>query len=135
MPVILRADTAFDQVTVKHPRGFEVILVNLNGIVHGYRNSCPHIGIGLDHGDGRCLHPRAFGRRRCRGSCSGGAPWPLAALLRQLASRRFGFDVPQHGNKMGVFLHRETLEAALIKMPADPVEPGKASVPALRPAP
>jgi nitrite reductase/ring-hydroxylating ferredoxin subunit len=56
MPVILRADTDFDQVTVKDPRGHEVILVKLDGVVHGYRNSCPHIGIGLDYGDGRCLH-------------------------------------------------------------------------------
>jgi nitrite reductase/ring-hydroxylating ferredoxin subunit len=55
MPVILHGDHDFDQVTVKHPDGFEVILVKLDGVVHAYRNSCPHIGIGLDYGDGRCL--------------------------------------------------------------------------------
>lgn len=56
MPVILHGTSDFDQVMVKHPAGFEVILVNLDGVVHGYRNSCPHIGIGLDYGDGRCKH-------------------------------------------------------------------------------
>jgi nitrite reductase/ring-hydroxylating ferredoxin subunit len=56
MPVILHGDTAFRQITVRHPQGHEVILVNLDGELHAYRNSCPHIGIGLDYGDGRCLH-------------------------------------------------------------------------------
>ena len=56
MPIILHGTSDFDQVMVKHPEGFEVILVNLDGTIHGYRNSCPHIGIGLDYGDGRCKH-------------------------------------------------------------------------------
>jgi nitrite reductase/ring-hydroxylating ferredoxin subunit len=56
MTVILHGNHAFDQITVKHPQGYEIILVKIDGQVHGYRNSCPHIGIGLDYGDGRCLH-------------------------------------------------------------------------------
>jgi nitrite reductase/ring-hydroxylating ferredoxin subunit len=54
MAVILHPDTAFDQITVKHPAGFEIILVNQDGVLHGYRNSCPHVGVGLDWGDGKC---------------------------------------------------------------------------------
>jgi len=56
MPVILHPHSDFDQAMVKHPDGFEVILVKLDGVVHAYRNSCPHIGIGLDYGDGHCKH-------------------------------------------------------------------------------
>ncbi len=56
MTIILRPNIAFDQVMAKHPDGFEVILVKLDGVVHAYRNSCPHIGIGLDYGDGHCTH-------------------------------------------------------------------------------
>jgi nitrite reductase/ring-hydroxylating ferredoxin subunit len=55
MAHVLHGDTMFDQITVPHPAGFEVILVNHNGVVHGYRNSCPHVGVGLDWGNGRCL--------------------------------------------------------------------------------
>jgi nitrite reductase/ring-hydroxylating ferredoxin subunit len=54
MSIILHADCAFDQIMVKHPRGFEVILVSHGGSIHAYRNSCPHIGVGLDWGDGHC---------------------------------------------------------------------------------
>jgi nitrite reductase/ring-hydroxylating ferredoxin subunit len=54
MPTVLHPDTAFDQITVKHPKGYEIILVIEGGAVHGYRNSCPHVGVGLDWGDGRC---------------------------------------------------------------------------------
>ncbi|TVR44067.1 MAG: Rieske (2Fe-2S) protein [Planctomycetota bacterium] len=32
----------------------EVIVVSHEGL-HAYRNSCPHIGVGLDYGDGDCL--------------------------------------------------------------------------------
>jgi nitrite reductase/ring-hydroxylating ferredoxin subunit len=55
MSVILHGDTAFAQIVAKHPRGFDVILVHHQGTLHGYRNSCPHIGVGLDWGDGRCM--------------------------------------------------------------------------------
>jgi nitrite reductase/ring-hydroxylating ferredoxin subunit len=56
MPHVLHPTTAFDQITVDHPQGFQVILVAHGGTVHGYRNSCPHLGVGLDWGDGRCLN-------------------------------------------------------------------------------
>ena len=55
MTTILHPDTAFDQITVTHPGGYEVILVRQGDVVHAYRNSCPHIGVGLDYGNGRCL--------------------------------------------------------------------------------
>jgi nitrite reductase/ring-hydroxylating ferredoxin subunit len=55
MPHVLHPTTAFDQLVVNHPRGFEVILVMQQGVLHAYRNSCPHVGVGLDWGDGRCL--------------------------------------------------------------------------------
>jgi len=51
----LHRDDGFDQVMVKHPQGFEIILVRVAGTVHGWRNACPHVGVGLDWGDGRCL--------------------------------------------------------------------------------
>ena len=35
--------------------GEEVILLKCNGELHAYKNSCPHVGIGLDYGDGNCL--------------------------------------------------------------------------------
>jgi nitrite reductase/ring-hydroxylating ferredoxin subunit len=54
MAIVLHAGTDFDQIMVRHPRGFEVILVNLAGEIHAYRNRCPHVGVGLDYGDGRC---------------------------------------------------------------------------------
>ena len=40
---------------VQSPQGDEIILVKQADVVHAYRNSCPHIGIGLDYGDGSCL--------------------------------------------------------------------------------
>ena len=55
MTTVLHAGTDFDQIMVRHPAGYEVILVNLGGAIHAYRNRCPHIGVGLDWGDGRCL--------------------------------------------------------------------------------
>jgi nitrite reductase/ring-hydroxylating ferredoxin subunit len=54
MAHVLHADTAFDQVMAQHPKGYEVILVMRGGVAHGYRNSCPHVGVGLDWGDGQC---------------------------------------------------------------------------------
>ncbi len=54
MAIVLHPSLDFDQITVKHPSGFEVILVIEQGTVHAYRNSCPHVGVGLDWGDGRC---------------------------------------------------------------------------------
>jgi len=56
MSLVLHGDSAFTQIVVKHPRGHEIILVKHDGVVHGYRNSCPHVGVGLDWGDGRCMH-------------------------------------------------------------------------------
>jgi len=56
MAVILHGNTDFDQLVVKHPAGYEVILIKLREVVHAYKNSCPHIGIGLDYGDGHCKH-------------------------------------------------------------------------------
>jgi len=54
MATALHAGTDFDQITVRHAKGFDVILVNLSGAIHAYRNRCPHVGVGLDWGDGRC---------------------------------------------------------------------------------
>lgn len=54
MPVLHPA-LDFDQVMAKHPDGGEVILVNVGGTVRAWRNRCPHVGVGLDWGDGRCL--------------------------------------------------------------------------------
>jgi nitrite reductase/ring-hydroxylating ferredoxin subunit len=56
MSIILHADCAFEQIVVKDPRGHDVILVQHGGVIHGYRNSCPHVGVPLDWGDGRCMH-------------------------------------------------------------------------------
>ena len=55
MSHVLHGTTDFDQVMATHPLGFEVILVKQDGVVHGYRNRCPHVGVGLDWGDGHCL--------------------------------------------------------------------------------
>ncbi len=59
MPHVLHPDTAFEQIMAKLPSGDEVILVKTpeksGGTVHAYRNSCPHVGVGLDYGNGRCL--------------------------------------------------------------------------------
>lgn len=33
----------------------EIILVRDGAQVYAYRNSCPHVGVGLDYGDGNCL--------------------------------------------------------------------------------
>lgn len=53
---ILHPDDGFDQVMATHPDGYGVILVRgSDGVVRGFRNSCPHVGIELDYGDGRCL--------------------------------------------------------------------------------
>ena len=65
MPVILHPNADFDQVMVRHPRGFEVILVRVGEEVRGFRNACPHLGVGLDWGDGRCLDADQPGVLRC----------------------------------------------------------------------
>lgn len=54
MSVILHPSADFDQITVEHPGGFQVILVNQGGTIRAWRNRCPHVGVGLDWGDGRC---------------------------------------------------------------------------------
>lgn len=63
MAVVLAPSLAFDQIVVPHPDGFDVILVHEDGVVHAYRNQCPHVGVSLDWGDGRCL--AAPGVLRC----------------------------------------------------------------------
>jgi len=55
MSAILHPSTDFSQITVEHPAGFQVILVRQGETIHAWRNRCPHIGVGLDWGDGRCL--------------------------------------------------------------------------------
>ena len=55
MPTTLHRGLDFVQTVVRHPAGYEVILYRRDAIVHAYRNSCPHVGVGLDYGDGRCL--------------------------------------------------------------------------------
>jgi nitrite reductase/ring-hydroxylating ferredoxin subunit len=56
MSLVLHGDDAFIQIVVKHPLGHQIILVKQDGVVHGYRNSCPHVGVGLDWGDGNCMN-------------------------------------------------------------------------------
>jgi nitrite reductase/ring-hydroxylating ferredoxin subunit len=51
----LQPSLDFTQITVRHPAGYEVILYRQGDTVHAYRNSCPHIGVGLDYGNGSCL--------------------------------------------------------------------------------
>ena len=48
-------DHDFEQIMVSGPKGEEIILTKVQEEVHGFLNSCPHIGIGLDYGDGDCL--------------------------------------------------------------------------------
>jgi nitrite reductase/ring-hydroxylating ferredoxin subunit len=46
----------FDQVMAIAPDGEEIILVRVgDGELRAWANRCPHVGIGLDYGDGRCL--------------------------------------------------------------------------------
>lgn len=83
MTIVLHPDTEFDQVMAKHPKGHEIILVKIDGKIHAYRNSCPHVGIGLDYGNGRCLtgpneltcsmHGAVF--HADTGECVGGPPF------------------------------------------------------------
>jgi nitrite reductase/ring-hydroxylating ferredoxin subunit len=54
MAHVLHPTTDLDQIMVIHPDGSEIILVKEAGVVHAYRNSCPHIGVGLDYGTGKC---------------------------------------------------------------------------------
>lgn len=56
MKRLLHDGLDFDQITVADPDGSgEIILVQTDGQVQAYRNSCPHVGVGLDYGDGHCL--------------------------------------------------------------------------------
>jgi len=52
----IHPDTDFDQVMVTLEDAEEVVLVRVGERVHAYRNRCPHLGLRLDWGDGRCLH-------------------------------------------------------------------------------
>jgi nitrite reductase/ring-hydroxylating ferredoxin subunit len=61
--IVLHTTTDFDQVVANHPKGHQVILVRAGETVHGYVNRCPHIGVPLDWGDGRCL--RAENELQC----------------------------------------------------------------------
>jgi nitrite reductase/ring-hydroxylating ferredoxin subunit len=54
MPHVLHPTTDIDQVMAKDPAGDEIILVKQAGTIHAYKNSCPHIGVGLDYGTGQC---------------------------------------------------------------------------------
>jgi len=53
----LHPDAPFDQVMVDlDPAGDEqIILVRTPSGLRAWRNRCPHLGLGLDYGDGRCL--------------------------------------------------------------------------------
>jgi nitrite reductase/ring-hydroxylating ferredoxin subunit len=57
--VELHTGLDFDQIMVTAPDLGEVILVHTGSAekrtLHAWRNSCPHIGVGLDYGDGNCL--------------------------------------------------------------------------------
>lgn len=59
MAHLLADHTDFDQIMATDANDEEIILVKQAEVVHAYRNSCPHVGIGLDYGDGRCLHDDA----------------------------------------------------------------------------
>ena len=90
MAHVLHRGLDFTQVMASHPAGHEIILFRQGGTVHGYRNSCPHIGIGLDYGNGKCLledgktllcalHGATF--EATTGFCTGG-PCAGASLTR-----------------------------------------------------
>ena len=55
MTELVRIGLDFDQVMVSTQDGSEIILVHSSQGLRAWRNSCPHVGIGLDYGDGRCL--------------------------------------------------------------------------------
>ena len=55
MPHQLSATTDFEQIMATDAQGREVILVATAEGVRAWRNSCPHVGVGLDYGDGQCL--------------------------------------------------------------------------------
>ena len=58
---VLSEHLDFDQIMVKVP-GYDrpLIVVQEQGQVYAYINSCPHIGVPLDYGDGRCLAEPGF---------------------------------------------------------------------------
>lgn len=51
----LHEDATFTQVVAPLPDGGQAILVRVGAEVKAWRNRCPHIGVPLDWGDGRCL--------------------------------------------------------------------------------
>ncbi len=55
MPYQLADHTDFDQIMVQDPDGKDIILVKQGENIHAYKNSCPHVGVPLDYGDGKCL--------------------------------------------------------------------------------
>ncbi len=55
MSTALRIGLDFDQVMAALPDGRQAILVQSSAGLRGYVNSCPHVGVPLDWGDGRCL--------------------------------------------------------------------------------
>jgi nitrite reductase/ring-hydroxylating ferredoxin subunit len=100
MAHVLHRGLAFTQTVVNHPDGFEVILFRQGDTVHAYRNSCPHVGIGLDYGNGRCLaddgetlicamHGATF--TAATGECTGGPCY--GKHLTRLAVAVVGEDV------------------------------------------
>jgi nitrite reductase/ring-hydroxylating ferredoxin subunit len=52
---VLHEGLGFDQVMAPLPDGDQAILVTTPAGVRAWRNRCPHVGVGLDWGDGRCL--------------------------------------------------------------------------------
>ena len=94
MPMRLHPDEPFEQVMASGPNGQEIILVRVADGVRAYANVCPHAGVGLDYGDGRCLfdghlecslHGAKF---RCDdgycfdGPCAGQGLQPIAVSCR-----------------------------------------------------
>lgn len=55
MPEQLADHTDFDQIMATDSQKREIILVKQGPDIHAYVNSCPHVGVQLDYGDGRCL--------------------------------------------------------------------------------
>lgn len=52
---VLAEAVDFDQVMVTTAAGERVFLVATDAGVRGWLNRCPHLGIEMDYGDGRCL--------------------------------------------------------------------------------
>ena len=61
MTQALAYDDGFDQICVPLPEGEgSVILVRCGDSLRAWRNRCPHLGLELDWGDGRCLFDGAL---------------------------------------------------------------------------